>query len=219
MSTPLVIDYYTDILCVWGWVAQRRIDELNRCLGNKIDIRHHYIDIFGDAVNKIPTQWHTKGGYEGFSAHIVESAAPYEYTQINTNIWSSVKPTSSANPHLVLKAIKLSHTRQDSVAYELKFRQAFFIEAQDISNINVLFALLDKSGLDKEKVKEKLADGSAMAALMRDYQQAKVLSLKGSPSYVLDNGRQTLYGNVGYRVLLANIEALINKPEHDASWC
>ncbi len=54
---------------------------------------------------------------------------------------------------------------------------------------------------------------------MRDYQQAKVLSLKGSPSYVLDNGRQTLYGNVGYRVLLANIEALINKPEHDASWC
>ena len=28
MNQPLVIDYYTDILCVWAWVAQRRIEEL-----------------------------------------------------------------------------------------------------------------------------------------------------------------------------------------------
>jgi len=64
-----------------------------------------------------------------------------------------------------------------------------------------------------------IVDGTAMAALMRSYQEAKASGLKGSPTYIIDNGRQTLYGNVGYRVLLANIEEQLNKPTSEASWC
>ena len=52
MSSPLIIDYYTDILCVWGWIAQRRNEELLKQFGNKIDISYHYIDVFGDAATK-----------------------------------------------------------------------------------------------------------------------------------------------------------------------
>jgi predicted DsbA family dithiol-disulfide isomerase len=54
---------------------------------------------------------------------------------------------------------------------------------------------------------------------MSDYQQAKQNAIKGSPSYVIDGGRQTLYGNVGYRVLSANIEELLKNPANEASWC
>ena len=43
--------------------------------------------------------------------------------------------------------------------------------------------------------------------------------LEGSPTYLLDNGRQKLYGNVGYRVLEANVQELIERPEGIASWC
>lgn len=217
MSSPLVVDYYSDVLCVWAWIAQRRIDELTQQLGNKIDIKHHYLDVFGDAVNKIPTQWHDRGGYEGFSAHVIESASAYEYAQINTEIWSKIRPTSSANPHLVLKAVELSYSRQHSIELALKCRQVFFVDAQDISNIDILFVLIEQAGLDCEKVNKAIVNGSAMAALMGNYQQAKTLGLKGSPSYIIDNGRQILYGNVGYRVLLANIEALLNKLKSEAS--
>jgi predicted DsbA family dithiol-disulfide isomerase len=219
MSSPLVVDYYSDVLCVWAWIAQRRIDELNKCLGNKIDIRYHYLDVFGDAVNKVPTQWHDRGGYEGFSAHVIDSASEYEDAHINKNIWSKIRPTSSANPHLVLKAIELNCSSQHSIDLALKFRQAFFVDAQDISNIDVLFSLIEQAGLDSMLVNKAILDGSAMAALMGNYQQAKTLGLKGSPSYIINNGRQTLYGNVGYRVLLANIEELLKKPTSEASWC
>jgi len=219
MDSPLVIDYYSDVLCVWAWIAQRRIDELNKCLGNKIEIRYHYLDVFGDAINKIPNQWHDRGGYDGFSAHVVESAFVYEDAHVNGDIWTKTRPTSSANPHLVLKAIELSYSCKQSIELALKFRQAFFVEAKDISNIEVLFALIEESGLDSMQVNKAIVDGSAMAGLMRNYQQAKALFLKGSPSYIIDNGRQTLYGNVGYRVLLANIEELLKKPISEASWC
>lgn len=219
MNTPLIIDYYSDILCIWGWVAQRRLDELNKYFGDNIEFKHHYIDIFGDAVNKIPTQWYDRGGYQGFSTHVIESAAPYEYTKVNHNIWSKIRPTSSANPHLIIKAIELSYSKKHSVEFEVIFRQAFFVDAHDISNMDVLFTLIDKSGLDIKKIDAQIVSGNAMAALMQDYQQAKQLNLKGSPTYILDNGRQTLYGNVGYRVLLANIDALLSKKTNDESWC
>ncbi|PCI52734.1 MAG: disulfide bond formation protein DsbA [Gammaproteobacteria bacterium] len=219
MSSPLVVDYYSDILCVWAWIAQRRIDELHEKLGNKIELRYHYLDVFGDAINKIPTQWRERGGYDGFSAHVIESAAVYEDAHIHSAIWSKTRPTSSANPHLVLKAIELTYSCQQSINLALQFRQAFFVEAKDISNLAVLFSIIEQAGLDSSRVNKALVDGRAMAGLMRNYQQAKALSLKGSPSYIIDNGRQTLYGNVGYRVLLANIEEQLNKPESEASWC
>lgn len=219
MSNPLVVDYYSDILCVWAWIAQRRIDELNKQLVNKIELRYHYIDVFGDAIYKIPNQWRERGGYDGFSAHVIESAAVYDDAHINSDIWTKVRPTSSANPHLVLKAIELTYSCQRSIDLALKFREAFFVEAKDISDLSVLFTLIEQVGLDSSRVNKALVDGSAMAGLMRNYQQAKMLALKGSPSYIIDNGRQILYGNVGYRVLLANIEAQLNSPENDVSWC
>ena len=49
---------------------------------------------------------------------------------------------------------------------------------------------------------------------------ADALGLQGSPSFVLNDGRQKLYGNVGYRVIEANIEELLRAPSADqASWC
>ena len=219
MTDKLVIDYYTDILCVWAWIAQKRLDELNKKFGDSIEFKFHYLDVFGDAVNKIPTQWADRDGYNGFSKHVVDSASHYDDAPVNSKIWSHIRPTSSANAHLVLKAIELAFGKQTSIDFALLFRQAFFVEAKDISNIEVLFAIVEQENLDSITVNKFILDGSAMAALMHDYQQAKAMSLKGSPSYIIDNGRQTLYGNVGYRVLLANIEQQLNCPHEEASWC
>ncbi len=219
MSKVLVIDYYSDILCVWAWIAQRRLDELTKKLGNTIEIRYRYLDVFGDAVNKIPDQWCGKGGYNGFAKHVVESAAPYDDALINSDIWQKTRPTSSANIHLVLKAAELVFGKRDSIQLALNCRKAFFIEAKDISQLELLFTLIEAAGLDANLIRETLNDGTAMAALMGDYQQAKAQHLKGSPSYIIDNGRQVLYGNVGYRILLANIEEQLKTPKNEASWC
>ncbi len=125
MSSPLVVDYYSDILCVWAWIAQRRIDELNKQLGARIELKYHYLDVFGDAVNKIPTQWQQRGGYEGFASHVIESASIYEDAHINKDIWSKVRPTSSANSHLVLKAIELTYSCKQSIDLALKLALVF----------------------------------------------------------------------------------------------
>jgi len=95
----------------------------------------------------------------------------------------------------------------------------FFVNAHDISDLNVLHQIAEKNNLDISLIKESIDNGKALALLMTDYQQAQKLSLKGSPTCIIDNGRQVLFGNVGYRVLLANIEEQLNRPISEASWC
>ncbi len=219
MNEPLIIDYYSDILCVWAWIAQRRIAELNRELENKIKLRYYYVDVFGDVLTKINTQWKQKGGYEGFSEHIQKSASVFKDVSINSKIWAEVRPATSANAHLVLKSVEINYGKNKSIDMALKFRTSFFVDALDIGNLEVLSGLVKAVGLNQDLINTSINDGSAIAALMHDYHKSKQQSVKGSPSYVIDGGRQILYGNVGYRVLLANIEELLKRPSDEASWC
>lgn len=218
-SEPLRIDYYSDVLCVWAWIAQRRIDELNQQFAERIEWHHHYADVFGDVAGKMQLQWSDRGGYEGFARHVAESAHDFEHVEVNPKIWQAVRPSSSANAHLFLKAVKLAHGADTEQEFAVCLRRAFFIDARDISDATVLSSLLAEQQLQPERVKQHIEDGTAIAQLMTNYQQCRQLGIKGSPSYVMNNGRQTLYGNVGYRVLHANIEELLKRPVEEASWC
>lgn len=42
MKQTLEIDYYTDLLCVWAWIAQRRIEQLKDDYGDKIHFNEHF---------------------------------------------------------------------------------------------------------------------------------------------------------------------------------
>ena len=215
----LKIDYYSDILCVWAWVAQRRIEELNERFGDQVEWCFHYMDVFGDTAGKMKSQWSDRGGIEGFASHVSESAAHFHELKINDSLWREVQPKTSANAHLILKAVELEHGVLLANRFSKTLREAFFLEAVDIGEMSVLYHLSDIAKLNTEKIKQFISDGSAVAVLMSDYQKSRNLNIKGSPSYVLDGGRQTLYGNVGYRVLQANVEELLKQPENDASWC
>lgn len=219
MKEPLIIDYYTDILCVWAWIAQRRIDELNRQLGSKITVRYQYVDVFGDLAGKMQGLWKDKGKFEGFADHVHASASAFEYAPVNSRIWKEVRPATSANAHLVLKAVENTTGPDSSAQLAHRIRKAFFVDAQDVGELSVLFDICQEADLDLADIKTSINDGSAMAALMGDYRRANQQQIKGSPSYVIDNGRQTLYGNVGYRVLHANIEELLKQRKDEASWC
>jgi len=219
VNSPLVIDYYSDILCVWAWIAQRRIEELRQEWGERIELRHHYLDVFGDTATKMSQQWQDRGGYNGFGQHVIESAAPYENAVVNSEIWRDVRPATSANAHLILKAVQLACSPEESVAFALSLRRGFFIDNMDIGLLSVLMSLADGAGLEADRLNNYIENGQAMAALLKDYQAAQKLALKGSPVWVMNSGRQTLFGNVGFRILNANIREILDHPASEVSWC
>lgn len=215
----LVVDYYSDVLCVWAWIAQRRIEELHEQYEGQIDIQYHYMDIFGAVEQKMATQWSDRGGYTGFAEHVQSSAENYDEAPVNPDCWTITRPNTSANAHLFIKAVESAAGMSAATNFAKAVREAFFLDAQDISNRQVLLALLEKQGLAPDDVLAVLDNGQAIAALMSDSQNAGKLKLRGSPSYVMNGERQILYGNVGYRVLSANVEELLKQVSHEASWC
>jgi len=219
MTSLLEVDYYTDVLCVWAWIAQRRIDEIEKEWGDRIRIQHHCVNVFGDTTNRIGEKWSDRGSYGGFAEHVEESAAPYEFAPINPAIWRDVRPYTSATGHLVLKAAEISKSAEDSSELATALRKSFFVEAQDIGNMQVVLDIARNAGFDNADLESKIGSGQALAALAADYELSRQLSIKGSPSWVLNSGRQILYGNVGYRILSANIEELLKSPVDEASWC
>ena len=214
------IDYYTDVLCVWAWIAQPRLEELHRQWGDELTIRHRYVDVFGDCYRKIQGSWGASDGFERFSAHVAKSVEAFDEISISEDIWSKSRPRSSLQAHLVLKAAELVAGREAQEKLALRVRQAFFLEAQDIGDMDILLGLASEClAGDQQALQQSIGDGRATAALSDDLRSANNLGVRGSPTWVMNDGRQILYGNVGYRILSANIEELINNPSGGASWC
>lgn len=219
MATPLRIDYYSDILCVWAWIAQPRLNELKKQWGNQIRIYHRYVDVFGDVEKKIEDSWTVKGGFSGFAQHVQHAVDKFDEITVNPQLWQKVQPKTSASAHLVVKAVELAHGAAVAETIDFRIRESFFLEAGDISSLDFLFEQLKSANLNSEEIQTQIHNGAAMTALMNDYRRAQTESIKGSPTYVLDGGRQVLFGDVGYRVIHANIEELLRRPSGAASWC
>ncbi len=218
-ETPINIDYFTDVLCVWAWIAQARLDEVHRQWGTQIVVRHRYVDIFGDCFRKIPRQWGANDGFEKFGEHVAASAANFEHCEVNPAIWTQTRPHSSMQAHLLLKAVDTLAGQKAVGSVATRIRRAFFTDALDISDLNLLVELAEEDSIDAASLRETLRDGRAAAALSTDLRDAADQGVKGSPTWVLNEGRQLLYGNVGYRILNANIEELLKHPGSEASWC
>jgi predicted DsbA family dithiol-disulfide isomerase len=216
---PVKVEYYSDVLCVWAWIAQRRQDELRQHFGSDLELEIHYVNVFGNTNFQIGEKWASRGGFDGFGQHVIDAAAPFSDSPVVDSIWQTVRPLSSTPAHTVLKAVEISHSMEVSENFAYKLREQFFTVPLDIGRLEVLLELADNEGLDVGRINATLDSGSAIAEVMRDYQKAQSQGIKGSPSWVLDGGRQILYGNVGYRVLRANAAELLNQPPEEASWC
>jgi predicted DsbA family dithiol-disulfide isomerase len=100
------------------------------------------------------------------------------------------------------------------------FRCAFFRDCRDISRWDIQCEIAKAVGADIGAIEERIHNGIAFARLATDTQDADKMRIEGSPSFVLNEGRQKLYGNIGFRLLDANIQEILRAPRSDeASWC
>jgi predicted DsbA family dithiol-disulfide isomerase len=229
---PVKIIYVSDVLCIWAYAAKARLDEIMASFGDSVSIESRFCSVFPDTRSKIETVWGTRGRYDGFNQHLLEVGERFAHIKVSPQIWTEVKPHTSASAHLFLKAVQIVEAEtgvhknpaidRDSVFNRMtwEMRHAFFHEALDISNFQVLLKIADRFDLRTERIKDKLETGEAIAQLANDYHFCAQNRIEGSPTYLLNEGRQRLFGNVGYRIIEANVRELLRHPdEGKQSWC
>lgn len=230
-SNSIKLTYFSDLLCIWAYVSQIRVDELRANFGARIGFEYRFIPVFGAVAHRIEKGWGARGGIEAYAAHVHEMAQRFPHVEVHPRLWLEDVPASSADVHLFLKAVQRlidagviparAGTAGRDTFEELmwRLRLAFFRDARNIARREVQFELAAGLGLPLAPIRSVLEDGTAMAELCRDLELCKELSVGGSPTYVLNEGRQKLYGNVGYKVIAANVQEMLQRPEDQASWC
>jgi predicted DsbA family dithiol-disulfide isomerase len=225
--------YFSDILCVWAYAAQARLDQIGEDFGDQVEIEAPFCSVFADAHGKISKGWQDRGGFEGFNAHLRDVGARFEHIKLHDRLWVDVRPRSSDSAHLFLKAVNLieaddedgdtsSRKFQNSLFNKAtwRLRQAFFEEGRDISDWQVHRDICAEMNIDYARVEATIRSSEAFAHLAADYQLSDSFGALGSPTFVMNEGRQKLFGNVGYRLIEANIHELLRAPNGDeASWC
>lgn len=218
------ITHFSDVLCVWAYVSQIRINELMENFGNDIEIEFLFFSVFGNSLPKIDKQWESKGGRKAYSEHVQAVVEQFGHLPVHSDIWVKAPPLSSFPCHLYLCATQLAE--QDDVVEKGVFtelawqmRQAFFAEAKDISNIAVIREIIEEKKLPVSELESYVMNGKAYATMSEHIQRAMDGNVRASPTLTFNEDRQRLTGNVGYRIIEANVRELLERPEAQQTWC
>ena len=228
-TDPLDIDYFSDLLCIWAYAAEARVLELEHEFGASVRVTRRFCSVFGDTATRIGKGWSDRDGYQGFNRHVQEVANQFDHIEVSPTLWLDSRPPSSTGVHLFLCAVGLAEQRfwrpvdgegrpSDQAAWAL--RLAFFRDGRDIARADVQNEIAEPLNLPATAIQDEIASGRAYASLSADIAACERLQVQGSPTFVLNDGRQKLYGNVGYRVIEANVQELLIAPTRgQASWC
>lgn len=213
----VAVTHYSDVLCVWAYIGQIRVDELRQRFGDQVVVTPRLIPVFANTTEKIGDGWRARGGYEAYAEHTRAVVARFGHVTMSPDAWSRTRPRSSLVPHAWIRAVGLVGGACEAFAWRV--RVSFFRDGRDIGQGAVLAEIAAEMGLDVDALREKLENGAAWAALHADHDAVKEEGVRGSPTFVLNERRQILYGNVGYKILEANVLELLRDAGDQASWC
>jgi predicted DsbA family dithiol-disulfide isomerase len=218
------ITYFTDSLCVWAYVSQVRMDELKANFKDAVEFDSRYFHVFGDVENKIEAAWRERGGFAAYRRHAREIVEKFGHVELHENTWNIDIPKSSMPAHLFLCAIRCAESSGrvapgagNRAAWVV--REAFFRNGRNVSQAKVLLEIAESIGLPVVEIENAMATGAAHAALASDLEIARAQSITASPTLLFNEGRQRLTGNVGYRIIEANIRELLERAPGQLSWC
>ena len=218
------IVHYSDLLCVWAYVAQVRIDELLQNFPDRVELEYRWFHVFGNVPGKMAAAWKDRGGIAGYSQHVKSVVDKFGHVTLHPEVWVRDTPQSSMPGHLMLCAVRLLESGGTVPAGTLArtawaLRLAFFRDGADISSRMVLGRVAEEAGLPTRELGPLLDAGAAHAALAEDLELARQQMIQASPTLVFNEGRQRLTGNVGYRIIEANIRELLEGVPGQQSWC
>ena len=232
-ETVAQITYFSDVLCIWAYTSQVKISQIRERFGNQVEISHRFLRVFGDTRSRMKNEWDAKGGQSAYADHVHGIAERFDYVPVHPDAWRRNLPASSEPAHLFCKAVQLleergriSSERQAqwdgrtlAEEYAWRCRCAFFRDLVDIGRRESLMNIAEQIQLPLGDLESEIDTGRAYAARSGDLDAKAQFSIEGSPTFLLNQGRQKLYGNVGYRIIETNIQEILAAPEGRASWC
>ncbi|WP_028025379.1 DsbA family oxidoreductase [Enterovibrio calviensis] len=207
----VTINFYSDLLCFWGWVGQQHNDKLMPLCNANVEWKHHCLALYGN----VPERMHALGagdkGYMKYAEITERLMGRFDGLDVHPDLWRKVRPTSSLMPHQAIKAVRYVAGEKEAHDVERALREALFCDARDISHFGVIKDVLVDLHLAVPDVIECLQSGHALAKVYGDIKRAEADKVPGSPAWIFDEGRYRFFGQVDVESLAFAINRVAEK--------
>jgi predicted DsbA family dithiol-disulfide isomerase len=224
MTDRLVVDYWSDPLCIWAFVAQPRLEAVLDHHGPALDLRYRIVPVFGSVIQRFATGSWSEKGPAGKAEVTRRVARQHGREDVSGRVWVDDAPASSWASGVAVKAAQGLERDEETAAgsaaaYLLRLREAFFLEDRNIARRAVQLAVAEEVGLPAGALATRLDAGTALAALFEDFEDKEAVGIPGSPTWIFDGGRARLYGNFDETILHATVDALVRGLDVGGSAC
>lgn len=174
--------YFHDPMCSWCWAFRPIWNEIVKGLSGHVIAKRVLGGLAPDTDQPMPAEmrarlkeiWQT-----------IQQTVPG--TPFNFDFWEKCIPRRSTYPacRAVIAARKQGLENEDAMI--LAIQQAYYLEAKNPADLNMLIELADSIGLNHEEFIADMAGPAVHAKLMEEIQFAQKLQVKGFPTLLLEN--------------------------------
>jgi len=220
----IVVDHWSDPLCVWAFVAEGRVDDVLARYGDRLAVRWRVVPVFGSVPARFAHGAWKDAGPAGRAEATAKLAARFGVSGVTGQVWIDDPPASTWSPSAAVAAVRLAEGAGElpggaTGRYLRALRHRFFAENLNVARRSAQAETAEALALPWAPIAAALDDGRALAALWEDHEERVRLGIQGSPTWVFDGGRAMLYGNVSEGVLRATVAELVAGVEPGASRC
>lgn len=193
--TALKIDLYTEISCPWCIIGQHRLDKVlaERFPGLAVDIEHHPVILMPDGPPegvRIADLLKSRYGVTDPSASWARPHAEARASGLDLDLGRQPFAYPTLDAHTL---IRLARPRGTQHALANAISKAYFMDALEISDAQVLADIAARNGFERDEVITLLADGHERAETQRQVARSFEAGVKSVPRFVFD-GRIAING-------------------------
>lgn len=171
--------YVYDPMCSWCWGFRETWLKLQAAIGDKLAIEYKVGGLAPDSDEPMRKEM------QQFLQQTWQRIEQQLGTPFNHEFWHTAQPRRSTYPACRAVLVARQQNKEQEMLYAIQ--KAYYLNAQNPSNISTLASLAEQIGLDKNAFIHEIESEKINSLLMDEINQARSLPIQGFPSLVLEN--------------------------------
>jgi putative protein-disulfide isomerase len=190
-------------MCSWCWGFRPVWQQVQRAVAGKLDVRYVLGGLAADTDEPMP---------EEMRLNIIDNWRRIQReipgTEFNYDFWTVCSPRRSTYP--ACRAIIACRMQQPALENEmlLLIQQAYYLQAKNPSELDVLAALAEQLGLDRRQFVDDIQSEVCQNILSGEIEFCREINISSFPSLVLKQGKSYTSLEIDYnssRFILSQI--------------
>jgi len=188
-----VLYYIHDPMCSWCWGFRPVWEQVQQALPTDVEVRYLLGGLAPDTDRPMPEdmQLSIRDTWRAIQREIPE-------TEFNFDFWTQCQPRRSTYPSC--RAVIACRMQRPQLERDmlLRIQQAYYLQAKNTSDLEVLVGLADQLGLDTQQFADDIQSEVCQNVLSKEIEFCRNINMDSFPGLVLKQGNSYTSLDIDY---------------------